>query len=132
MASLALNAIDQSVSTIATRNSPNEIVLKNQNLHWQEQTVSLPCLTQTHFSFGLHDWAIAIGPAETSARAKTIFFAIDMTFPFERPPSWWLGYLIPWFFVRQFQTIGEWQNLLQNMQEIERLLRWGQQSKHLE
>jgi hypothetical protein len=29
--------------------------LKNQNHHWQEQTVSLPFLVHTHFSLGLHD-----------------------------------------------------------------------------
>jgi hypothetical protein len=80
MAFLVLSAIDQSVSTIATRSSPDEIVLKNQNRHWQEQTVSLPCWTHTHFSFGLHDWAVATVPTEASARAKTIFLTYSMFF----------------------------------------------------
>jgi hypothetical protein len=55
--------------------------LKNQNRHWQEQTISFPCLTHTHFSFGLHDWAVAIVPTEARARAKTIFLTDSMFFP---------------------------------------------------
>jgi DNA-binding XRE family transcriptional regulator len=57
--------------------------LKNQNRHWQEQTVSFPCLTHTHFSLGLHDWAVAIEPTEASARARTIFLASNIFFLFK-------------------------------------------------
>jgi hypothetical protein len=51
-----------------------------QNLHWQEHTTSLPFFVHTHFSLGLHDWAVAIEPTETSASASAIFLANNIFF----------------------------------------------------